>query len=65
MLELNKCNDRDKKESSSVNQSIIPMFLLSPYSLGFAWEFIRKGNRMECNNNKGMEMNGMEWNVFK
>ena len=33
--------------------------------LGFVWEFIGKWNRMEWNDHKGMEINGMEWNVFK
>ena len=28
--------------------------------LGFAWEFIREGNGIELNNNKGREWNGME-----
>ena len=29
------------------------------------WEFIREGKGMEWNDHKGMEWNGMEWNVFK
>ena len=28
--------------------------------LSFAWEFIREGNGMKLNNNKEMEMNGIE-----
>ena len=30
------------------------------FSLGFVWEFIR-----EWNNYKGIEMNRIEWNIFK
>ena len=33
--------------------------------LGSAWEFIREWNGMEWDGHKGMERNGMEWNVFK
>ena len=35
------------------------------FYLGSVWEFIREGNGMECNDHKGMERNGMEWNIFK
>ena len=27
--------------------------------LGSVWKFIREGNGMKCNNNKGIERNGM------
>ena len=33
--------------------------------LGSVWQFIREGNGMECNNNKGMERNGMYLNKGK
>ena len=38
---------------------------------GISWEFIREGNGMKLNNNKGMEWNGMylskgnEWNEME
>ena len=33
--------------------------------LGSVWEFIREGKGREWNNNKGMERNGIDWDVFK